>query len=413
KIFVGGLPRDTTEADFVKHFGQYGEIVDSVIMRDKHTSQPRGFGFITYSNPAVVDRVMDDIHEFNGKQVEIKRTIPKDSVQSKDFKTKKIFVGGLPQALTEDDFKHFFQKYGPVVDHQIMRDHQTKRSRGFGFIVFSSDQVVDDLLANGNMIDLAGAKLIDANGLLCSLHRAAGGADPGRRGATSQGAVVVHLQPPPVDAIDAPRLQHGVREDPHEGHAGVQPGGQHVVVPRPPPLVPAVHDVVEGEPHGAPHEVVHRPRRRHHPRGAEEHRHVDEPDPRPARERPRQRPHRHRRQRAGEEEVVHLGVQAEAAEHPQRADHPPDDGGVEEDVVAGARPRAPLRQLRRVADVAHALQQPPRRPEVHRRRQHRPDELHEQNRANSLTFSSDESMSGFSRWGLTWTMNMERGGIFM
>uniref|UniRef100_A0A0E0IDP1 RRM domain-containing protein n=1 Tax=Oryza nivara TaxID=4536 RepID=A0A0E0IDP1_ORYNI len=159
KIFVGGLPRDTTEADFVKHFGQYGEIVDSVIMRDKHTSQPRGFGFITYSNPAVVDRVMDDIHEFNGKQVEIKRTIPKDSVQSKDFKTKKIFVGGLPQALTEDDFKHFFQKYGPVVDHQIMRDHQTKRSRGFGFIVFSSDQVVDDLLANGNMIDLAGAKV--------------------------------------------------------------------------------------------------------------------------------------------------------------------------------------------------------------------------------------------------------------
>jgi hypothetical protein len=58
-----------------------------------------------------------------------------------------------------DDFKHFFQKYGPVVDHQIMRDHQTKRSRGFGFIVFSSDQVVDDLLANGNMIDLAGAKV--------------------------------------------------------------------------------------------------------------------------------------------------------------------------------------------------------------------------------------------------------------
>ncbi|KAL5231092.1 hypothetical protein ABZP36_029868 [Zizania latifolia] len=159
KIFVGGLPRDTTEATFVKHFGQYGEIVDSVIMKDRHTSQPRGFGFITYSNPAVVDKVMEDIHRINGKQVEIKRTIPKDDMPSKDFKTKKIFVGGLPQTLTEDDFMHFFAKYGTVVDHQIMRDHQTKRSRGFGFIVFSSDQVVDDLLANGNMIDLAGAKV--------------------------------------------------------------------------------------------------------------------------------------------------------------------------------------------------------------------------------------------------------------
>ncbi|CAO2207113.1 unnamed protein product [Urochloa humidicola] len=161
KIFVGGLPRDTTDATFVRHFGQYGEIIDSVIMKDRHTSQPRGFGFITYSDPAVVDKVIEDDHVINGKPVEIKRTIPKGAMQSssKDFKTKKIFVGGLPSALTEDDFKNFFARYGTVVDHQIMFDRETKRSRGFGFIVFASEQVVDDLLANGNMIDLDGSKV--------------------------------------------------------------------------------------------------------------------------------------------------------------------------------------------------------------------------------------------------------------
>jgi RNA recognition motif-containing protein len=52
-----------------------------------------------------------------------------------------------------DDFKSFFAKYGTVVDHQ------TKHSRGFGFIVFASEPIVDDLLANGNMIDLAGSKV--------------------------------------------------------------------------------------------------------------------------------------------------------------------------------------------------------------------------------------------------------------
>jgi heterogeneous nuclear ribonucleoprotein A1/A3 len=161
KIFVGGLARDTTLATFQKHFGTYGEIVDSVIMKNKHTSQPRGFGFITYSDPAVVDKVMEDNHVINGKQVEIKRTIPKDSMQSnpKDFKTKKIFVGGLPPTLTEDDFKEFFENFGAVVEHQIMHDHQTRRSRGFGFVVFDSEQVVDELLAKGSMIDLAGAKV--------------------------------------------------------------------------------------------------------------------------------------------------------------------------------------------------------------------------------------------------------------
>ncbi|XP_039146365.1 heterogeneous nuclear ribonucleoprotein 1-like [Dioscorea cayenensis subsp. rotundata] len=158
KIFVGGLHRDTTDDIFKKHFSKYGAIDDIVIMKDQR-KQPRGFGFVTYVDPSVVDKVIEDTHVICGKQVEIKRTIPRGSQQSKDFKTKKIFVGGIPTQLTEDEFKDFFSKYGKVADHQIMRDHATKRSRGFGFIIFESEQVVDDLLSKGNYIDLAGSKV--------------------------------------------------------------------------------------------------------------------------------------------------------------------------------------------------------------------------------------------------------------
>ena len=56
-------------AQFVKHFGKYGEIIDSVIMKDRRTGQPRGFGFITYADPSVVDKVIQDSHIINGKQV--------------------------------------------------------------------------------------------------------------------------------------------------------------------------------------------------------------------------------------------------------------------------------------------------------------------------------------------------------
>lgn len=56
-------------ATFNKHFGKYGEIVDSVIMKDRFTGQPRGFGFITYADPSVVDKVIEDPHVINGKQV--------------------------------------------------------------------------------------------------------------------------------------------------------------------------------------------------------------------------------------------------------------------------------------------------------------------------------------------------------
>lgn len=40
-----------------------------------------------------------------------------------------------------------------------MRDHSTSRSRGFGFVTFDTEQAVDDLLAQGNKLELAGAQV--------------------------------------------------------------------------------------------------------------------------------------------------------------------------------------------------------------------------------------------------------------
>ncbi|KAK4367428.1 hypothetical protein RND71_011220 [Anisodus tanguticus] len=160
KIFIGGLARETTSAQFVKHFGKYGEIIDSVIMKDRRSGQPRGFGFVTYADPSVVDKVIEEDHIINGKQVEIKRTIPRGGGSStKDFKTKKIFVGGIPTTISEDEFKDFFLKFGEVKEHQIMRDHSTGRSRGFGFITFETENSVEDILANGNRLDFAGTQV--------------------------------------------------------------------------------------------------------------------------------------------------------------------------------------------------------------------------------------------------------------
>lgn len=45
------------------------------------------------------------------------------------------------------------------MEHEIIRDHSTKRSRGFGFVIFDSEEAVDDLLSKGNMIDFAGSQV--------------------------------------------------------------------------------------------------------------------------------------------------------------------------------------------------------------------------------------------------------------
>ena len=65
----------------------------------------------------------------------------------------------IQRCTCADEFRDFFTRYGEVKDHQIMRDHSTNRSRGFGFITFDSEEAVDDLLSMGNKIDFAGSQV--------------------------------------------------------------------------------------------------------------------------------------------------------------------------------------------------------------------------------------------------------------
>jgi RNA-binding protein Musashi len=59
---------------------------------------------------------------------------------------KKIFVGGLPSAVTEADFRSYFEQFGPITDVVVMYDHGMQRPRGFGFITYESEVSVERVL---------------------------------------------------------------------------------------------------------------------------------------------------------------------------------------------------------------------------------------------------------------------------
>ena len=66
----------------------------------------------------------------------------------------KIYVGNLSYNTTEDELRDFFGQYGEITDLKLIVDHQTGRSKGFGFITYSNeDQGTAALDANGTEID--------------------------------------------------------------------------------------------------------------------------------------------------------------------------------------------------------------------------------------------------------------------
>ena len=50
KLYVGNLSFQTTEQDLRELFGAHGTVTDAVVMMDRDTQRPRGFGFVTMSS---------------------------------------------------------------------------------------------------------------------------------------------------------------------------------------------------------------------------------------------------------------------------------------------------------------------------------------------------------------------------
>ncbi len=52
---------------------------------------------------------------------------------------KKLYVGNLPDSATEQDLLDKFSAYGTVKSIKLITDHDTGRTRGFGFIEMMSE----------------------------------------------------------------------------------------------------------------------------------------------------------------------------------------------------------------------------------------------------------------------------------
>merc|ERR1719167_541860 len=51
-----------------------------------------------------------------------------------------VFMGGLPYELTEGDVICMFSQYGEVVHINLIRDHTSGKSKGFGFLCYEDQR---------------------------------------------------------------------------------------------------------------------------------------------------------------------------------------------------------------------------------------------------------------------------------
>lgn len=73
---------------------------------------------------------------------------------------KKLFVGSLPWKTDDQALQALFAQFGEVTYAKVIKDKETGRSRGFGFIEMTNDNEAMEAIEKLNGSDLEDRKIV-------------------------------------------------------------------------------------------------------------------------------------------------------------------------------------------------------------------------------------------------------------
>ncbi|KAH6951788.1 hypothetical protein DER45DRAFT_387959 [Fusarium avenaceum] len=70
---ISNLGWNTTDESLRSAFGEYGQVLDSIVMRDRDTGRSRGFGFVTYGSSQEAEQAINALNEqeLEGRRIRV------------------------------------------------------------------------------------------------------------------------------------------------------------------------------------------------------------------------------------------------------------------------------------------------------------------------------------------------------
>ncbi|KAK6943831.1 RNA recognition motif domain [Dillenia turbinata] len=169
KLFVGNLPFSVDSAALAGLFERAGEVEMVEVIYDKSTGKSRGFGFVTMSTPEEVEAAAQ---QFNGYELEGRalrvNSGPRPARRQDSFprgprgggasfdSSNRVYVGNLSWGVDDLALETLFSEQGKVMEAKVVYDRESGRSRGFGFVTYSSAEEVNSAIESLDGVDLNG-----------------------------------------------------------------------------------------------------------------------------------------------------------------------------------------------------------------------------------------------------------------
>lgn len=141
KVFVGGIPKMTTDDELMRTAEMFGAVKFVKIIRGVSKSSAT-FGFVSFMDDISAQKMMASRVRLKGQVVDCKPTQRYDSLKAanEDIYRRKIYIGGFSRRLSENQIKDLLLQFGSIDQVVINKDLQSGLSRGSGFVIFKHER---------------------------------------------------------------------------------------------------------------------------------------------------------------------------------------------------------------------------------------------------------------------------------
>jgi RNA recognition motif-containing protein len=83
KIYVGNISRDVNDEDLMQAFSAFGRVESATVLKDRYTSESRGFGFVEMPDGAEARAAINGMNgkDLKGRTLNVNEARPRDDTR--------------------------------------------------------------------------------------------------------------------------------------------------------------------------------------------------------------------------------------------------------------------------------------------------------------------------------------------
>ncbi|CUM46726.1 Polyadenylate-binding protein, cytoplasmic and nuclear [Debaryomyces fabryi] len=172
-VYAKNIDLEFSEEEFKKLFEAYGKIT-SIYLEKDHEGKSKGFGFVNFENHESAVKAVEELNdkEINGQKIYVGRAQKKRErleelkKQYENTRLEKLskyqgvnlFIKNLDDSIDSEKLEEEFKPFGSITSARVMVD-ETGKSKGFGFVCFSSPEEATKAITEMNQRMIYGKPL--------------------------------------------------------------------------------------------------------------------------------------------------------------------------------------------------------------------------------------------------------------